>query len=91
MGESHMDKKLSWNQIRRNFSGQWVELVDCDWDWNDANPRSAKVRNFSPNRKKLISKNNKDSVILYISSVVSSSGNSLLGTHAESFNQAVGF
>ena len=86
-----MDKKLSWEEIRNDFSGHWVELVDCDWDWNDANPSSARVRNFSADRKKLISKNNKDSVILFIGSGKFLSGKSLLGLYNESFSQAVGY
>jgi hypothetical protein len=86
-----MDKKLSWEDIRNSFSGLWVELVDCDWDWDDANPRSARVRNYSPDRKKLISKNNRDSVILFIGAGKFLSGKSLLGMYNESFSQAVGY
>lgn len=81
-----MNKKISWNEIKNDFAGQWVELVDCDWDWKDAHPRSARILNSSDNRKKLITKDSKDSVILYVSG-----GNTLIGAYKESFSQAAGF
>ncbi len=86
-----MNKKLSWREIRKHFSGQWVELVDCDWDWKDAKPKSACVRNFSPNRKKLIGKDNKDSVILYVSNASSLLGLYNDSTGVDSIASAVGF
>ena len=62
-----MNKKLPWREIKRNFSGQWVELVDYKWDWSESHPRSAKVINSSSNRAKLLQSGSKDSVILYVS------------------------
>ena len=86
-----MSKRHSWNEIKANFAGLWVELVDCDWDWNDANPRYASVRNFSVDRKKLISKNNKDSVILYVNSLQTKEGMPVAGYYKEAFDQAAGY
>lgn len=60
-----MNRKLSWDQIREFYEDQWVELAECDWDWDDANPRSAVVINSSPDRKKLLL-HNKESIILYV-------------------------
>ena len=86
-----MRKKLSWEEIKDNYTGLWVELIDCDWDWSDSNPKSAKVLNFSRNRKKLISRKNKKSIILYMSSIISSSTYQLLDRNTDNYNQAVGY
>lgn len=63
-----MNKKVSWEEIQKNYCGRWVELTDYTWDWSNAKPCSAVVRNSSASRNKLISGQSKDSVILYISS-----------------------
>ena len=65
-----MNNRLTWSQIKELFEGQWVELVDFEWDWNRAYPKHARVRNFASDRSVLISKINNsplqaDSVVLY--------------------------
>ena len=49
-------EKMSWDSIRENYKGQWVELVAYEWDWNKAFPKWATVRNHSRDRFDLISK-----------------------------------
>lgn len=63
--------RLPWGKIREAFAGQWVELVDVDWDWRSPHPRRARVRNFADDRPALIegvraSHAIADGVVLYI-------------------------
>jgi hypothetical protein len=50
-----MKKRLSWKEISETYSGQWVELVDCDWEWNEPHPSFAKVVTASSNRSIIMS------------------------------------
>ena len=49
-----MEKKLIWNEILENFSGEWIELVDYNWPDNHANPISGVVTVHSPERREFI-------------------------------------
>lgn len=49
-----MSKRLTWKQIKQEFRGQWVELVECDWDWGQPCPRAAVVRHSAANRSDLV-------------------------------------
>lgn len=51
---STMYSRMSWNRIKELFAGEWVELVDYDWDWNSAFPRSARVRRHASDRNELM-------------------------------------
>lgn len=46
--------KMSWSKIKQLFEGEWVELVELDWDWSSAFPRTARVRNHAPDRAELM-------------------------------------
>ena len=66
-----MKKRLSWEKIRENYSGQWVELVDCEWEWHEASPRQARVSASSDDRSSLLSEirlrgSQEDSIIIHI-------------------------
>ena len=49
-----MSTRYSWSQIKKEFSGQWVELTDFEWDWNSSHPSQARVRNHASDRNELI-------------------------------------
>jgi hypothetical protein len=66
-----MNTRYSWSQIKKEFSGKWVELTDFEWDWNSAHPSWARVRNHASDRSELIAliefTGKKDgAVILYV-------------------------
>lgn len=68
-----MKKTISWDQITKLYSGQWVELVDCEWEWHEAHPKQARVQNASFQRSNLFSTNKtnlskEESIILFVSS-----------------------
>lgn len=48
-----MGKKLTWEEITRQYQGEWVELVDCDWDETEPDPKAGIVRVHSKDRKQL--------------------------------------
>ena len=63
--------KMSWNTLKETFEGEWVELVEFEWDWNRAYPLWARVRNCASDRQELIKKVHAsgevaDAVIFYI-------------------------
>lgn len=66
-----MGEPFDWTAIKKKFQGQWVELVDLEWDWNSPHPKKARVRHNASQRTRLMSKVNgsdqvEDSVILYL-------------------------
>lgn len=66
-----LHQKLPWAQIQELFEDQWVELVEYDWDWSQAFPSHARVRNFSNDRIDLMVKIQKagevpESVVLFL-------------------------
>ena len=62
-----MKYRLTWNQIKENFAGLWVELVDFEWQWESGFPKHAKVQNFAGSRRELLDKvSSEDSVILFV-------------------------
>jgi len=67
-------RRYSWTEILQRFEGEWVELVEFDWDWRSPYPRWARVRHHSPSRtglRKLIqaSSHVEDSLTLYLGAV----------------------
>jgi hypothetical protein len=45
------DERLTWDQIKQRYKGEWVELVDYDWPDNVPWPKAGVVRIHSSNRK----------------------------------------
>lgn len=45
---------LSWSQIQDIFAGEWVEMVDVEWQPNSVMPRRARVRSAAPDRASLL-------------------------------------
>lgn len=64
--------KMSWNKIKQLFDGEWVELVEFDWEWSSPFPRTARVRQHAPDRAELLEligdsdAARKNSIILYV-------------------------
>ncbi|MCC6220948.1 MAG: hypothetical protein IT291_06885 [Deltaproteobacteria bacterium] len=46
-----MGKKLTWDEIIKQYYGEWVELVDYEWDETEPDPKAGVVRIHSKNRK----------------------------------------
>ena len=44
-------ERLSWEQIKARYDGEWVELIDYDWPEGTPWPKSGIVRVHSPDRK----------------------------------------
>ena len=38
------NKRLSWDEIKKQFDQEWVELVDYDWPETELYPQSGTVR-----------------------------------------------
>jgi hypothetical protein len=73
-----MAQKLTWEEIKQQYDGEWVELVDCDWDDSEQDPRSGIVRVHSKDKKefrKLILQDRpKSSALLYVGDINFSEG-----------------
>ena len=66
-----LSNKLLWSHIKEMYQNEWVELVDCDWEWGSPSPRRASVRNHATDRKELLKKINTTgratgSVVLFV-------------------------
>jgi hypothetical protein len=46
-----MTEKLTWAEIKQRYDGQWVQLVDYDWDDSEPYPSSGIVTVHAPTRK----------------------------------------
>lgn len=69
-----MNTPMSWSEILESYEGQWVELIEYDWDWKSPFPTWAVVRNHSMDRTELnllIKKSEPvaDSITLYLGAV----------------------
>jgi hypothetical protein len=53
------------------YEGEWVELVEVQWDWNKPTPSAGRVRNHASDRAELMkmiqrSIPNPEAVVLYL-------------------------
>lgn len=39
-----MEKKLTWEEIKKQYDQEWVELIDYDWPDEEPDPRAGIVR-----------------------------------------------
>lgn len=46
-----MANKLTWQQIKQQYDGEWVELIDFEWDMTEPDPSSGVVRVHAKDRK----------------------------------------
>lgn len=73
-----MAEKLPWEEIKKRYPEQWVELIDFEWDEFEPDPRSGVVRYSSKQRKELHDQfmNNPidDSAIVYTGTMKISEG-----------------
>lgn len=64
-----MGEKLTWSEIKSQYPDEWVELIECDWDDFEVDPRSGIVRDHAKKRKELheriMKKPVDDSAIVY--------------------------
>jgi hypothetical protein len=68
--------RMSWNRIKELFEGEWVELIDFDWEWTSSFPRLARVRNHASDRAELMSLieaqgSIENAVVLYVGAAAS--------------------
>ena len=65
-----MDNKLSWEEIKKRYRDEWVQLVDYEWEETEPYPRSGVVRVHHKDKKEfkniLAAKDKpKESALLY--------------------------
>ncbi len=63
-------EKLSWEQIKQNFEGEWVQLTDCEWDMTEPEPRAGVVHVHAKDTKefhRLVKQNPvKESAMIFV-------------------------
>lgn len=68
-----MREKLTWDEIKNQFGGEWVELVDFEWDETEPDPRSGVVRVHSKDRKEfhklILDRPDCEAAILYVGEI----------------------
>jgi hypothetical protein len=45
------NEKLSWEEIKKIYNEEWVELVDYDWPDEDPDPKAGVVRVHAKSRE----------------------------------------
>lgn len=63
--------RLTWSHIKEMYPGEWVELIDVQWDWQKPTPSSGQVRNHAADRSELMkmvqaSGPHPEAVVLYV-------------------------
>ena len=65
-----MEKKLTWEEIEKQYDREWVQLVDFDWPEEEAYPRAGVVAAHARKRREfdaLIAKTpQENSALLYV-------------------------
>ena len=46
-----MSEHLTWQTIQERFNGEWIQLVDYEWEEHEADPRMGVVRLHSKDEK----------------------------------------
>ena len=77
-----VSKKIGWSQLKDFFEGEWVELVDYEWNWKQPYPSWARIRHHAPDRAELLEFIRSDrslagSVVIFIGSAHSTFEHSL--------------
>ncbi len=67
-------ERLTWDEIKKHYDKEWVELVDYDWPEEKPYPLAGTVRAHAPNRKSFYQLVNtepmpKDSAIVYVGKI----------------------
>ncbi len=69
-----MSKRLTWEQIREQYDGEWVELVDYEWDETEPDPTAGVVRVHSKKRKEFedLVRNSppEDSALVFVGKII---------------------
>ncbi len=47
-----MENVLTWEEIKKRYDGEWVELVDYEWPEGEPYPRVGVVRTHGINKKR---------------------------------------
>ena len=72
-------EKLTWDEIKKRYDKEWVELVDYEWPEEKPYPVAGTVRAHASNRKAFYQWVNtepmpKDSAIVYVGKIQMSDG-----------------
>ena len=63
-------QKITWDKIQKQYEGEWVELINYDWQDGQPYPAAGEVRVHASDRKEFYQQANidrpKDSAILYV-------------------------
>ena len=46
-----MAEKLTWEEIKKKYDQEWIELVDYDWPATEPNPKSGVLRSHAADKK----------------------------------------
>lgn len=68
-----MNEKLTWEEIKQRYNGEWVELTEVEWDDCEQDPRAGVVRVHAKDKKEfktLVMQNRpKSSALLYVGDI----------------------
>ena len=72
-----INKKLTWEELHNSFRGEWVELIDYEWEWDKKFPIWVIVRHHSTDRDLLndmIASGDEidDAIVIYLGAASSS-------------------
>lgn len=83
-------KRLSWAEIKQQYDGQWVELVDFDWAETEPDPQAGVVRFHAKDRKEFHRKIKehptvKDAALVYVGELFPHSNNVIFSANLHQY------
>jgi hypothetical protein len=84
-----MSEKLTWDEIKKKYDGEWVELVDFDWDETEADPQSGVVRVHSKDKKEfhqlILDRPDCEAAIVYVGDVFPEQSNHIFSANLHQY------
>jgi len=85
-----MTKKLTWEEIKKQYDGEWVELIDYDWDDTESDPQAGVVRFHSKDKKEfhklILDRPDCESAIVYVGEIFPQRANNIFSANLHQYS-----
>jgi hypothetical protein len=85
-----MSEKLTWEEIKKKHDGEWVELVDFEWDETEPDPQAGVVRFHSKDKKEfhrlILDRPDCESAIVYVGDLFPRESNHIFSANLHQYS-----